>query len=71
MAKKKELTPDQMANFADSYFIKHFRTYSHAAEYFGTSNAAVSAIIRGNQAPNEAMLLAFGYMKDKVYKRVL
>lgn len=67
---KKELTSEQMADFANEYFLKNFRTYSAAAFYFGTSSAAMSAIIRGQQAPNEAMLLAFGYTKDKIYRRV-
>ena len=60
----------EMANFSDNYFIQHFKTYTKAARYFGTSPQAITNIKNGTQPPNKAMLLSMGYVKESVYKRV-
>jgi len=70
MQKKNELTIKQMADFADWYFLKHFKKYGEAAKYFETHNSVITEVIQGKRAPTDKMLLAFGYTKEKVYKRI-
>jgi len=69
MRKRKELTQAEMADYADWYFKKYFKTATEAAEYFETNSPTVSQVRNGKQPPNELMLKAFEYSRADVYKR--
>jgi len=68
MRPKRELSKDEMAYFANKYFIKHFKTYKNAAEYFETNSQTVWNIVNGKQPPSKVMLQAFNYEKNSNYK---
>lgn len=71
MKKKKEFTPEEMAEFAKYYFRKYFRTYVEAADKFETTSSVISDVIGGKRSPTKGMLDAFDYEKSKIFtKRV-
>lgn len=70
MRNKKELTREEMADYAKWYFNKYFESYTEVAKTFSVQNSVITEIIQGKRAPTESMLIALGYYKAKVYKRV-
>ncbi len=70
MRKKSELTVSEMAEYADWYFNRYFNTNIEAAEYFKTNSPTISQVRKGKQPPNDLMLGAFGYTKERIYKKV-
>ena len=70
MRKKNELTKDEMAEYARYWFEKNFKTQCQAAEYFDVSKPFINHVFNGNQLPNRDMLVAMGYEKETIYRRV-
>lgn len=47
-----------------------FRNQKQAAEYFGVTNAMISAVMNGRKPPTDKMLLDMGFCKVISYERL-